>query len=621
MIKKMVGEDTIVEGGGVNDTLAPGDDTNDIKLVMVEGQEQFECAVCGKLYKHKRSAESHINKIHKKAKDKVVPDQIELQEADDDEEFDMNRLTRWENMTPEGGGELGDATLDGLFSSQEASQEVASEVDHDDDAEKEETMDTLKQELVEVKIKMTSMEEEYAVMEANAKDDKATRESLEQALATNKQLLDVSEAKANSLEMELEGTKTKIKRFEGVFKIMEAKEKLLIDAAKKNVDPLTEKENKDLKEELKTKKKETEEANRKANEAMKKLKQETNARSVAQAEIAMKNKFIDTQANMISKLERSDEIRTGEKRRRSRSANRSGEKRRRKSRSQEIRRRREKSLENNRRSDERGGRRSCSQDKRKSSEPGVCWSFSKSGGCSFGKRCKYSHPSPGSRSKSKDRARRSPSQERSKRRGASQERRRERESSPGKRSGNYSPGEKSRRNRSRSREKEQTKEECRYWLLDTCSFGSRCHGLHDPSRRGIRRREALRSSKENKNIQEPRCSKELMRNQEDRRNSTSKDQDFLNSLASRVSQGIAKGCEALLPKLAPAPPAPLPQLAPVPQLQLAPAPQPSFSSNPVWRGSQPVVDGSLFVMRQGPGNGMWDGVAGGGPDRLSGWRQ
>ena len=535
----MVGEDTIVEGGGVNDTLAPGDDTNDIKLVMVEGQEQFECAVCGKLYKHKRSAESHINKIHKKAKDKVVPDQIELQEADDDEEFDMNRLTRWENMTPEGGGELGDATLDGLFSSQEASQEVASEVDHDDDAEKEETMDTLKQELVEVKIKLTSMEEEYAVMEANAKDDKATRESLEQALATNKQLLDVSEAKANSLEMELEGTKTKIKRFEGVFKIMEAKEKLLIDAAKKNVDPLTEKENKDLKEELKTKKKETEEANRKANEAMKKLKQETNARSVAQAEIAMKNKFIDTQANMISKLERSDEIRTGEKRRRSRSANRSGEKRRRKSRSQEIRRRREKSLENSRRSDERGGRRSCSQDKRKSSEPGVCWSFSKSGGCSFGKRCKYSHPSPGSRSKSKDRARRSPSQERSKRRGASQERR-GRDSSPGKKSGNYSPGEKSRRNRSRSREKEQTKEECRYWLLDTCSFGSRCHGLHDPSRRGIRRREALRSSKENKNIQEPRCSKELMRNQEDRRNSTSKDQDFLDSLASRVSQGSSR---------------------------------------------------------------------------------
>ena len=85
-----------------------------------------------------------------------------------------------------------------------------------------------------------------------------------------------------------------------------------------------------------------------------------------------------------------------------------------------------------------------------------------------------------------------------------------------------------------------SKEECRYWLLDTCSFGSRCHGLHDPSRRGIRRREALRSSKENKNIQEPRCSKELMRNQEDRRNSTSKDQDFLDSFASRVSQGSSR---------------------------------------------------------------------------------
>ena len=48
-------------------------------------------------------------------------------------------------------------------------------------------------------------------MEGNAQDDKATKDLLEQALVTNKQLLDVSEAKANSLKMKLEVAKRKSK--------------------------------------------------------------------------------------------------------------------------------------------------------------------------------------------------------------------------------------------------------------------------------------------------------------------------------------------------------------------------------------------------------------------------
>ena len=568
-----------------------------------------------------------MNKIHKKSKEIVVPEQIELEDegTEDDEEFDMNRLKRWENMASEEGEGLSDATLDGLFASQEASQPASQDVTNEDDpeieSEKEESTESLKQELVEVNIKLKSMEEEYAVMEANAKDDKATKESLEQALATNKQLLDVSEAKTNSLEMELEGAKTKIKRFEGVFKLMEAKEKILKDAAKKNVDPVTDKENKDLKEEVKSKKKEIEDANRKANDALKKLKQETNARSVAQAEIARLTKFVDTQASLIKRLERSDERsdenKTGEKRRRSRSDDRREEKRRRKSRSPDLRRRREKSQERSRRSSDQGGRRSSSKDRRKSNEKGVCWAFSKPGGCSYGLRCKYSHTSQPARSRSKERLRRSPSRDRGNRRSSSQEKRRERGSSPGRRrSSNYS--QEGRNRRSRSREKEQVKEECRYWLQDTCSFGSKCRGFHDPSRRGIRRKEELRSNRENRNIEEPRSSEEPRSNKERRR---SDDQDFLESLASRVSQGIARGCEALLPKLAPAPPAPLPQLAPAAQLQLAPAPQPSYAGNQIWRGQQPLADGSLLAMRQGMGNAMWDGLAGVGLDRLGGWRQ
>ena len=118
-------------------------------------------------------------------------------------------------------------------------------------------------------------------MEANTNDAKATKEFLEQALNTNTQLLDISEAKASWLRIELEEKNVNIKRFEDAFKTMDASLKVLKEVAKKNVDPLTDKENKDMKEEVKSKKKEVKEANRKANDAMKKTKTETNARSVA----------------------------------------------------------------------------------------------------------------------------------------------------------------------------------------------------------------------------------------------------------------------------------------------------------------------------------------------------
>ena len=54
----MEGEDVVGDRGGVNVTLANKDDPMDVKVVVVEGQEQFECVKCGKLYKHKRTAES-----------------------------------------------------------------------------------------------------------------------------------------------------------------------------------------------------------------------------------------------------------------------------------------------------------------------------------------------------------------------------------------------------------------------------------------------------------------------------------------------------------------------------------------------------------------------------------
>ena len=70
----MEGVDTAGEGRDV--TLAPEDGHGDIKVVTIEGQEQFECVLCGKVYKHKRTAESHITKVHKKLKTKTTVNQV-----------------------------------------------------------------------------------------------------------------------------------------------------------------------------------------------------------------------------------------------------------------------------------------------------------------------------------------------------------------------------------------------------------------------------------------------------------------------------------------------------------------------------------------------------------------
>ena len=79
-----------------------------------------------------------------------------------------------------------------------------------------------------------------------------------------------------------------------------------------------------------------------------------------------------------------------------------------------------------------------------------------------------------------------------------------------------------------------------------------------------------------------------------------------------MSQGIARGYEALLPKLAPAP---LPQ-APLPQ------PAPALQPTQVWRVQQSLEDGTVPVVMMGQGqhNGLWNGGASAGPGRLSGWQ-
>ena len=551
----------------------------DFKIKIVDGMDVYECSICSKTYKAKQTMKSHLTKVHKKPKEKETEKVAETEKDDADVTFDMNRLNRWQKASTQKSGGIGDKTLDNLFLSQGDMNH--DETDVENEHEKMEDTESLIQKLEDSKTKLKSMEEEFAVMTANAKEDDAKIESLEDALKSNKELLDISQATANSLEIKLNLEKDKTKQFEGVFKTMEQNILTLENAAQENVDPVSERQIKSLKDELKTKKKEIDDANKRANDAIKKLKDETNARSKAEAENIKLSKMITCQSQIIDKME----DKTGEKRRRSKSEDR-----------RDVRRRRSRSPEKKQqespvrrgRNGERRGMRSTSKERRRSKEK--CWDFEKPEGCKYGPRCKYFHPEEGVRSKSKQgggrrspvqggrkrsasrgKGRRSPSQEKGKRSSVQDRRKRSASRGKGRRSQSQ---EKGRRSRSKelcwdvskpggcargprkckySHPEEEVREECAYWLHDTCTFGGKCRGLHDPTRRGVKNI-SIRQEPRQDLRQESRKGTRQEQSQEQRRSSTD-GQDFVKSLVSLVSQGIAKGSTAPTPQPLPALPA------------------------------------------------------------------
>ena len=379
---------------------------------------------------------------------------------------------------------------------------------------------------------------------------------------------------------------------------------------------------------------------------------------MAQAEVIRITKTSESQAKVMELLEKAQGCRAGEKRRRSRSKSEEQRyTRRKRSRSPVTRGRAERSPAGRSRN-ERTGRRSTSMERRRSKE--LCRDYTKPGGCSYGSRCKYFHPkekevqglprsgSRGRRSPARNRSR----EDRGKRNTKEDSGRRTRSRSKGPR-GRRSRSNEPRGRRSRSKElcrditkpggcswganrckyfhpKEVAKEDCSYWLLDTCTFGDKCRGLHEPSRRGARRIQEKGSLKEPRRSQEPRAEPR----EEPRRSSRDEDQGFLKSLApvlaSMVSQGIAKSQEvnhASYPSSLPSYHAPLPSYpAPLPSL-----PSASYSrrtASPVgrqgWRGEQEqeLADGTLVVMHQGQPRVVYGGAgrgAGAGQERPSFW--
>ena len=608
-------DDHDLEGGGVEQGLASSTtdadldqtqyvgDHADFKMTKVDGVDFFECTTCGKAYKGLSSVKSHITKMHKKSKEQ---EKTITAAKDDAGQFDLARLDRWQGdldgqktSTQRPGG-IGDDTLADLFSSQEVSLEVRREEQEPEQELEPETMEEqverLTKELKEAKDYKTTHEKELEDMVANAKDDQAKIDSLNEALKNNQQLLDIIKGTNGSLEIEIEKKNEIIKKFEISFNFMEAKVGKLEDAVKKNYDPNA----KAMKDELKAKKKEIDDANKKANEAMKKLKDETNAKAMAQSEVIRLTKLNEIQIKIIEKMEKPEERRGGEKRRRSRSEDRREVRRRD---SNERNERREKSMERRGRSKEKKSKRKASKERKDGSKSKEqCWDFKRTGRCNYGSQCKYSHGKEGESGSSNEsirerRRRKSPSQERG-RRSSSKERQGRRSSSRDLCRDIDRPGGCTWYPKCKYFHPEENQEECSYWLQDSCTFGEKCrNGLHDPTRRGIKRRISRPETRQEPRLeqrreprleqrqeprmeqrreprldqiqeprmeqrreprvdqrhepwqeqrQEPRLDQRQEPRQELRRSSTD-GPDFLKSLVSLVSQGITKGSEAHLP--------------------------------------------------------------------------
>lgn len=134
--------------------------------------------------------------------------------------------------------------------------------------------------LVEARDRIANLEKELAVAIANSQEDEAKLESLDLAMKDTKKEGDIIKARNDTLEIEAMENDEKITRFIRKFQEQDIKIKNL---EKEHDENETNKKLKEVKDELKKKKKELESSDKKVEEFRKKLKDETNARALAEA--------------------------------------------------------------------------------------------------------------------------------------------------------------------------------------------------------------------------------------------------------------------------------------------------------------------------------------------------
>ena len=412
------------------------------KINDADGNDKFKCKVCDHKVNTEGGMKRHIMTKH------VNPKDSKKRKMDDDTENGEDKKAKVDEVADDPDDmDLVDRILAGnAYTSTQSNNEVGDTTIAALDKPFNETK-SQEEELAEARSKLLNAEEDMEVLKANAEEDKAKIASLEEAIENMKQLMVITKATNNSLEIESHNKDVKINKVQKAIKLQDTAIKKMQAEARKNVNATTENTIKSLKEENKIKRKEAEEANKRATEAVKRLKDETNAKAEAQSEVVRMSKIVDSLTALLDLKKKEEKKRSRSRDQdRSKSRDRKGRqessykerKRKREERSRERRRksrssersRKSRSKENRMRSksSERSRKGKSTEESKEKTADIPCKDYRKPGGCSYGARCKFSHKEDYNRKK----------------------------------------------------------DDCDHWLKDDSKFADRvCRDKHDPSKRGM----------------------------------------------------------------------------------------------------------------------------------------
>ena len=328
-----------VEGMGKN-----SDGYIEVKYMDAGGEEKvkLKCKVCDYENSKEGGMKRHITAMHK---DKVKTQAEKRRLSDGKTESSQKKAKEGKNVET-GAKEFDEGLLDewdtgeGVTATQVAKlDEALSVLDKEEGVEGQEKLGEEKNEAEIMKRDIEELKQDNVELKAKVA-------SLEEAVETKDNLLDIYKAKNDSLEMEAINKDAAVEKYQRCLNKMLEKVNMKED---KKEEPSKEAKAKvkKLSDEVKEKEKKVLEVEKKLEEMTRKLGEESNMRVKAEAEVVRIQKMSD---NMVKIMETKD------------------------SRVSEVRR-------------EEGA---ASREERKAR--GVCYDMSKPGGCRFGSRCKYEHP-------------------------------------------------------------------------------------------------------------------------------------------------------------------------------------------------------------------------------------
>ena len=381
------------------------DKNNFKKITDADGNDKFKCKVCDHEVNTEGGMKRHITTKH------INPKDSKKRKMDDDTDNGEDKKAKVDEVAEDPDDmDLVDRILAGnAYASTQSNNDVGDKTIAALDKSFNETK-SQEEELAEANSKLSNAEEDLEVFKANAEEDKAKIASLEEAIENMKQLMDITKATNNSLEIESHNKDAKIDKVQKAIKLQDTAIKKMQAEARKNVNATTENTIKSLKEENKIKRKEAEDANKRATEATKRLKEETNAKAEAQCENVRKSIILDSFTALLNFKKKAEKKRSRSRenyrsKSRDRKEGRDSIQKERKMKKEEGsrgRRRKSKSSERSRKSRskekkerskslERSRKGKSTEESKEKTADLPCKDYQKPGGCTYGARCKFSH--------------------------------------------------------------------------------------------------------------------------------------------------------------------------------------------------------------------------------------